>query len=122
MTQRDQRDRWETDFHQFIEQLQLAAVIRRSAEQRRRFCAQFAKELAFVALYLDALDVTGGDAPLHPDPPLHCDLCNVLISKQGFFVDGGTKDGSAADMCPHCYAEQGIGIGWGIGQLYRQGA
>ena len=117
-------DRWNFQFDEFVDKLQLAAVIGRDPIKRRAFCAQFAKELAFVSLYLDALSVMGGDAPFLPDPPEDCDFCKVAIEKQGFFVDGQTKGGLSApwaNMCPNCYGDQGVGIGWGIGQLYRHG-
>lgn len=34
-------------------------------------------------------------------------------------IDGITKpSGTGAYMCPRCYHLHGVGIGWGIGQLY----
>ncbi len=115
------KDRWNLQFKEFIEKLQFAVAIHRDPVGRRQFCTRFAKELAFVSLYLDTLDVTGGDAPFHFDPPQHYDFCDAAIEKHGFFVDGETKDGPWANMCPNCYADRGVGIGWGLGQLYRLG-
>jgi hypothetical protein len=111
-------DRSDTNFEAFVTELQLSALLRRNPELRYQFCARFAKELAFVCLYLDVLGVTGGEVQVHV-PPDTCDFCRRPIAEGDFFVDGQTRDGTLANMCPNCYAEHGTGIGWGIGQLYR---
>jgi hypothetical protein len=109
----------DTDFEAFVTELQLSSLVRRNPELRYQFCAKFAKELAFVSLYLNDLGVTGGEVEDHGGPPDTCDLCKCPIGEVGFFVDGQTHDGSWANMCPKCYMGHGMGIGWGIGQLYR---
>jgi hypothetical protein len=113
-------DTWECDFVQFVEQLQKSGFIARNPDARAAFNQKFHKELAFVSLYLNDLKVTGGELTAHPDPPENCDHCARQISKFGFFVDGNTTSGLWSNMCPSCYAEHGIGIGWGVGQLYRK--
>ncbi|RLJ59111.1 hypothetical protein BCF46_1255 [Litoreibacter meonggei] len=61
----------------------------------------------------------------HPDPPESCDLCSKLLSGQPVFIDGQTqRDGNTqfspwANMCSDCFMQEGRGIGWGVGQLYR---
>ena len=80
--------------------------------------AKFSREIAMVTLYLDELSVTGSNE-FHAGPPENCDLCNRSVTGFGFFVDGQTTDSSWANMCPHCYVGKGVGVGWGIGQLYR---
>jgi hypothetical protein len=114
-------EQWgDTNFEAFISELQISALLRRSPELRDQFCTRFAKELAFISLYLHDLGVTGGEAAEHIDPPDTCDLCRRSLVASGFFVDGLTQEGIWANMCPQCYMEHGSGIGWGIGQLYRQ--
>lgn len=46
-----------------------------------------------------------------------CDICNKgnLTS----YVDGATRMGPWANMCPSCYEKYGVGLGIGRGQLYR---
>lgn len=46
-----------------------------------------------------------------------CDFCGKPGSAEGF-VDGKTKLGPWASMCPRCHAEHGVGIGQGRGQEY----
>src|SRR5258706_16333286 len=112
-------DRWDCDFEAFIRNLQVAGLIARDPQRRRDFIAKFSWEIALVSLYLNGLSVTGGSSEFHPDPPENCDFCNQPVSSFGFFVDGQTTDSSWANMCPHCYAGKGVGLGWGGWQLYR---
>ena len=51
-------------------------------------------------------------------PPCFCDVCSDVITDE--FVDGKTKMGPWAMMCPPCHKEQGCGCGTGKGQRYRQ--
>lgn len=108
---------FETDFPSFFRDLPLAGLIARDDAKKRAFRERYRRELAFVALHMNDLGVTGGEASLHPDPPEACDLCNE--GKFGFFIDGETANGAWANMCPRCFMQVGRGIGWGVGQLYR---
>jgi len=48
-----------------------------------------------------------------------CDICGGDIKgHEEFFVDGKTKFGPWALMCPDCFLEHGTGIGLGKGQKY----
>jgi hypothetical protein len=47
-----------------------------------------------------------------------CDLCKAPIDR--FFVDGRTKMGPWAIMCPGCHRDQGLGLGMGKGQKYQK--
>lgn len=49
--------------------------------------------------------------------PVECALCHRRLTWA--FVDGKTKMGIWALMCPECYAEVGVGLGTGLGQLYE---
>lgn len=49
-------------------------------------------------------------------PPVSCDLCRMLIGDT--FVDGKTKMGPWANMCPKCHRSHGVGLGTGKGQKY----
>lgn len=113
-------DRWDCDFSTFVEELQMAPLIARDAGKRQRFIARFHREIAFVSLYLNLLAITGGANELAAQEPGECDLCAKPLAEGGFYVDGQIKDGSWANLCPNCYADNGTGIGWGIGQLYQQ--
>lgn len=48
-----------------------------------------------------------------------CNICNMVIkNKVEYFVDGKTKTGPWALMCPECFKKHGIAIGYGTGQKY----
>lgn len=52
------------------------------------------------------------------DPEI-CDICKISFHSQKYMIDGAVKpSGVGACMCPRCYHVHGVGIGWGIGQLY----
>lgn len=51
-------------------------------------------------------------------PIVDCQLCHRKI--ENTFVDGKTKDGRWAIMCPSCHALQGGLLGEGLGQEYRK--
>ena len=50
-----------------------------------------------------------------------CDLCEVKLEDQRQMVDGEVigDGGRWALMCPKCYTLRGVGLGLGLGQLYR---
>lgn len=51
-------------------------------------------------------------------PPVGCDLCSLRIDKK--FIDGKTKFGPWACMCPHCHRDHGGELGLGKGQEYTK--
>src|SRR5258706_6324948 len=114
-----EQDIWDCDFEAFVRNLQVAGLITRNPQRRRDFIAKFRREIALVSLYLNELSVTGGSNEFHAGPPENCDFCNQPVAGFGFFVDGQTTDSLWANMCPHCYPGKGVGIGWGIGQIYK---
>ncbi len=50
--------------------------------------------------------------------PFECDVCHDPIDDE--FVDGKTRLGPWANMCPSCHGRHGVGVGLGRGQRYRQ--
>ena len=48
--------------------------------------------------------------------PAACDVCQGKITT--VFVDGRTKMGPWACMCPGCHKRDGVGLGGGKGQQY----
>ena len=52
--------------------------------------------------------------------PKTCDIpaCGNLITTE--FVDGATRMGPWANMCPSCHMKYGRGCGTGQGQRYRK--
>jgi hypothetical protein len=51
-------------------------------------------------------------------PPKKCETCQRLIVKS--FVDGKTRNGYWAIMCPDCVPSFGVGLGLGKGQKYTK--
>ena len=49
--------------------------------------------------------------------PACCNICDRPVGVR--FVDGRTRMGPWADMCPTCHARYGVGLGTGRGQLYE---
>jgi hypothetical protein len=48
-----------------------------------------------------------------------CDFCGGKLNDRSFFIDGGVSGRPfAANMCAQCFADNGVGIGWGKGQLF----
>ena len=50
-----------------------------------------------------------------------CDICGESLdglSDKQWFVDGKTKHGPWAVMCPMCFETYGVGLGIGKGQKY----
>jgi len=50
--------------------------------------------------------------------PTICNLCDISLKDQKYFVDGITKYGTWALMCPQCHMFEGVGLGLGRGQRY----
>ena len=50
--------------------------------------------------------------------PEKCDICNVPLTDQPWFVDGKTVIGPWAVMCPECFEGEGCVLGTGVGQKY----
>lgn len=48
--------------------------------------------------------------------PVKCDICDQQCHST--YVDGKTKQGPWATMCPKCHLAWGVGIGTGKGQRY----
>ena len=51
----------------------------------------------------------GGSEPI-------CNICNK--KPKGYFVDGRTRMGPWALMCPACHKRVGVGLGTSFGQKY----
>lgn len=49
--------------------------------------------------------------------PAVCDICDRQFST--VFIDGRTRQGPWANMCPKCHVGYGVGIGIGKGQQYE---
>jgi hypothetical protein len=50
-----------------------------------------------------------------------CDFCKCTLNRRGLYVDGGLPGHITwADMCVACFTERGVGIGWGMGQIYAR--
>jgi len=52
--------------------------------------------------------------------PEACDICQASIETE--FIDGSTRMGPWANMCPSCYQQFGVGLGTGRGQHYAKQA
>jgi hypothetical protein len=49
-----------------------------------------------------------------------CDICGKRIKgRVKWFVDGKTRMGPWALMCPQCFELDGVGLGIGLGQKYN---
>jgi hypothetical protein len=50
----------------------------------------------------------------------NCDMCTATLSADviEYFVDGATKQGPWAILCPQCFEQHGVGLGLGRGQKY----
>lgn len=52
------------------------------------------------------------------DPPEKCKICGAQLTD--IFIDGRTKYGMWAIMCPTCFEKWGVGTGVGRGQRYER--
>ena len=50
--------------------------------------------------------------------PAQCDICGDDLHDESYFVDGRTKFGPWALLCPDCHKISGMGLGPGKGQKY----
>lgn len=106
-------------FGEFAEALQDSEAIARDPERKAAFLDKYKFEIFYFVISLNDIMVTGGQCDVYAGDPESCDLCSADLFSIGFFVDGATKNGGWANMCPGCLAKHGRGIGWGIGQFYR---
>jgi hypothetical protein len=53
-------------------------------------------------------------------PPAQCEVCSCSLIRCGEFIDGKTKMGPWAVMCPGCHKSYGQGLGTGKGQKYAR--
>ncbi len=90
-----------------------------SVDQRRQLLDEFRCEFVLMSYWLNRLKVTGTELSEAAGSPETCDLCSVDLSQNGLFIDGQIRDGRWSYMCMSCAAQLGVGIGWGVGQLYR---
>ncbi len=51
--------------------------------------------------------------------PASCDFCCDDLQATELFVDGRTRMGPWALMCPECHDLHGVGVGTGKGQAYE---
>ena len=86
---------------------------------RGKMLATFRHEIAALMIGLRRAQVVGrNDRPF--DPAIACDLCDHPFEQTGLYIDGRvTRARVWANMCLPCFLEQGSGVGWGVGQLYR---
>ena len=87
--------------------------------ERRSFLETFRPESVLISTWLNKLKITGGRPDIAIDPPSHCDLCGTDLSTNALFIDGQIKDSRWSFMCLPCFSEQGTGISWGVGQLFK---
>jgi hypothetical protein len=52
-------------------------------------------------------------------PITTCDICTESLLNYKYFIDGRTRRGPWALMCPPCWATVGTGLGTGRGQKYN---
>jgi hypothetical protein len=52
--------------------------------------------------------------------PTQCEVCDCSLIRCGEFIDGKTKMGPWAMMCPGCHKSHGCGLGTGKGQKYER--
>jgi hypothetical protein len=57
----------------------------------------------------------------YQNAPDRCDLCEISFEGEKYLIDGKIKKHRMwACLCVDCFNEEGSGIGWGVGQLYRK--
>jgi hypothetical protein len=103
----------------FVAALEKAQAKPDDPVSRRSFAIRYRSELVLISFWLNQLRMAGGIPVRAIDPPHSCNLCGVDLAAAGLFIDGQITDGRWSFMCMPCYARIGVGIGWGIGQLFR---
>lgn len=87
---------------------------------RDRLIKDYAQEIGALMIALHRTGVVG-EVFHQPDPAEQCALCEHDIASSGCYVDGKIAHAPGwVNMCWPCFLERGSGIGWGVGQLYRQ--
>jgi hypothetical protein len=61
----------------------------------------------------------GSKEGLIGDPSADCQTCGVPFEKGQLVYDCKTIKGPWAWLCPICFFENGIGLGFGLGQEYK---
>ena len=90
------------------------------ADRVAGFRFRFRSEIAKVCHWLDELKIVGGQLHISYAAPSHCDLCGSDLLESGLFVDGQIRGGKWANTCIDCFDQHGLGLGWGVGQLYKR--
>ena len=53
-------------------------------------------------------------------PISSCPFCKKDLIKLDYFIDGATTQGPWALMCKPCHIDHGVGLGLGLGQMYKK--
>jgi len=61
---------------------------------------------------------TTGEVKWQGSQKPRCDFCQCDLLEKEFFIDGKTRRGPWALMCPSDHRMNGLGIGTGLGQKY----
>lgn len=78
-------------------------------------------ENGLVYTRLTQLGFAGGSPPIIEGfDKERCGYCSTPFEDAQFIADGKTREGSWAYMCMPCFAEHGLGLGLGVGQLFRR--
>ena len=111
----DEQAMWLT----FISELEVMQATPDDRAAKAKFLRRFRSELVLMSFWMNQLAVTGGQMEIAASPPGKCDLCGCGLEDKGLFIDGQVTDGRWSFMCMVCFDKSGVGIGWGVGQLYR---
>lgn len=85
------------------------------------FDTQNKAEVLILIIRLHEAGLIAPSAGQYDGPSENCDLCGADLNEIGWFIDGRIKGSPAwACMCPDCFIENGKGLRWGSGQLYRK--
>lgn len=87
--------------------------------ERKSFFETFKSELVLLSAWLHEAKITGGMPNIVINPDINCNFCNANLIDTKYFVDGQIKDTRWSYMCLPCFGQHGIGISWGLGQLYK---
>ncbi len=104
----------------FFEALSITSQPGMSREAIDAFRQAYRCELFELFDMLRGVGLIGGDSDVYADDPDTCDLCSDDLGESRWFVDGATRSGEWANMCPTCFVKQGQSLGWGHGQLYSR--